>query len=147
MWLQVKLFQSSRPRSSATERQTSQVNDYPEGGKSGSSGSGSGKTSSKKSSSVFHPRFKIGMHTGSVVGAVIGRSVKRYSLFGDTVNFAARMKSTSEIGRLQVTRTPRNGLSRSKRKERHAWVVLMVRTKDRPTHTGFSNWRDEASCK
>ena len=47
--------------------------------------------------------FKMGMHIGSVVGAIIGNSVKRYSLFGDCMNYAARMKSTSLKNHIQVT--------------------------------------------
>ena len=38
----------------------------------------------------------------------VGRSVKRYSLFDDTVNFAAHMKSTSEVRRIQVREAQNN---------------------------------------
>ncbi|MDY7013331.1 MAG: adenylate/guanylate cyclase domain-containing protein [Cyanobacteriota bacterium] len=47
--------------------------------------------------------IRIGINTGSVVAGVIGISKFTYDLWGDAVNVAARMESTGEAGRIQVT--------------------------------------------
>src|SRR5207249_5506088 len=47
--------------------------------------------------------FRIGLNSGPMIGGVIGRRKFVFDVWGDAVNTAARMESTGEAGRIQIT--------------------------------------------
>lgn len=49
------------------------------------------------------PRLRIGIHCGPATAGVIGDTRFSYDVWGDAVNFAARMESSGEPGRIHVS--------------------------------------------
>lgn len=49
-------------------------------------------------------RFRIGMHTGSLIGGMIGKKKRSYDYWGRTVNVASRLEASAAEGAIQVSK-------------------------------------------
>jgi class 3 adenylate cyclase len=47
--------------------------------------------------------IRIGVHTGNVVAGIVGLKKFAYDIWGDTVNLASRMESSSEPGKVNIS--------------------------------------------
>jgi class 3 adenylate cyclase len=56
-------------------------------------------------------QMRVGIHAGPVVAGVIGTRKFAYDVWGDTVNVASRLESTSEPGRIHVSKTVADALA------------------------------------
>lgn len=49
--------------------------------------------------------LRIGIHTGPVIAGIVGIKKFQYDIWGDTVNIAARMESSCEVDRVNISQT------------------------------------------
>jgi adenylate cyclase len=47
--------------------------------------------------------MRVGIHTGPVVAGIVGVKKFQYDIWGDTVNTAARMESSGEVARVNIS--------------------------------------------
>ena len=60
------------------------------------------KTEKEKTNEPFF-ELRIGIHSGPVVAGIVGTKKFAYDIWGDTVNTASRMESSSEVGKVNIS--------------------------------------------
>ena len=59
----------------------------------------------KSSGDLISFDMRIGIHTGPVVAGIVGTKKWQYDIWGDTVNIASGMESTSVSGKVNISET------------------------------------------
>lgn len=47
--------------------------------------------------------MRVGIYSGPITASVIGKKKFSYDLFGDSINIAARMESSNEAGKINIS--------------------------------------------
>jgi class 3 adenylate cyclase len=69
-------------------------------------------------------QIRIGIHRGPVVAGVIGQRKYVYDVWGDTVNVASRLETSSDPGRIQISDAVAQGLGEAFPLERRGAIEL-----------------------
>lgn len=57
----------------------------------------------KRAEGKPHFQIRIGIHTGPVVAGIVGTKKFQYDIWGDAVNIAARIESSGEVGKINIS--------------------------------------------